>query len=272
MHSRSALRASLLLGLAMGVAPSAVAQEEKADAIPATPLIRPQQADQEPAPAQSAFEELKAEYDAAYNSWVEKIMAMSDEERAAGFPDPPAQEYFPRFRKLADAGDVGALAWMLDNSWYSGLGPEEMGKMRKKVLKQLAEHPSNPAAVEAVAGALMYDWETPVAEAVALLEKMIEQVKDRDALGSAYFALSQVLKRDSKPESTERAVKVLRKLAKEYGDTFYGKYAEGMIFEAENLQIGMVAPDFAGKDVHGADIKLSDYRGKVTFLVFWGFW
>lgn len=272
MQSRSSTRASLLLGLALGLAPAAIAQEEKADAIPATPLIRPQAPEQEPVAAKSAFEQLEAEYDEAYNAWVTKVMAMSDEERMAGFPDPPAGEYFPRFRALADGGDVGALAWILDNIWYAGMGPEEMAKMRKKVLAQLAEHPSNPAAVEAVAGSLMYDWETPVAEAVALLEKMIAQVKDHDALGTAYFALSQVLKRDGKPESTKRAVKVLGKLAKEYGDTFYGKFAEGLIYEAENLQVGMLAPDFVGKDAHGEEVKLSDYRGKVTFLVFWGFW
>lgn len=266
------MRASLLVGLALGIAPTAAAQEEKADAIPATPLIRPQAPDQEPTEAKSAFEQLEAEYDEAYQAWVAKIMAMSEEERMAGFPDPPAGKYFPRFRALADDGDVGAMAWMLNNIWSAGLNSEEMTKMRKKVLAQLAEHPSNPTAVEAVASSLMYDWETPVAEAVALLEKMISQVKDRDARGTAYFALSQVLKRDSKPESTQRAIQVLGKLAKEYGDTFYGKFAEGLIYEAENLQVGMLAPDFAGKDVHGEEIKLSDYRGKVTLLVFWGFW
>jgi peroxiredoxin len=34
----------------------------------------------------------------------------------------------------------------------------------------------------------------------------------------------------------------------------------------------MTAPEFVGQDVHGEEIKLSDYRGQVTYLVFWGFW
>ncbi len=43
-------------------------------------------------------------------------------------------------------------------------------------------------------------------------------------------------------------------------------------FEAEHLQIGMVAPDIEGEDLDGVAFQLSDYRGKVVVLDFWGFW
>lgn len=43
-------------------------------------------------------------------------------------------------------------------------------------------------------------------------------------------------------------------------------------FEQEHLQIGMAVPDIAGEDVDGVAFKLSDYRGKVVVLDFWGFW
>ena len=46
----------------------------------------------------------------------------------------------------------------------------------------------------------------------------------------------------------------------------------GPIFEAERLQIGMEAPDIAGEDIDGVPFKLSDYRGKVVVLDFWGDW
>ena len=45
-----------------------------------------------------------------------------------------------------------------------------------------------------------------------------------------------------------------------------------MLFEIEHLQIGMVAPDFEAQDETGASFKLSDYKGKVVVLDFWGFW
>lgn len=40
----------------------------------------------------------------------------------------------------------------------------------------------------------------------------------------------------------------------------------------KNLQIGKVAPDIEGKDLDGVVFKLSDYRGKVVMLDFWGDW
>ncbi|NRA94904.1 MAG: hypothetical protein HRU14_01700 [Planctomycetes bacterium] len=43
-------------------------------------------------------------------------------------------------------------------------------------------------------------------------------------------------------------------------------------FIKERLQIGMVAPDIEGKDFDDVSFKLSDYRGKVVVLDFWGDW
>ena len=36
--------------------------------------------------------------------------------------------------------------------------------------------------------------------------------------------------------------------------------------------IGNVAPDIVGEDIDGKRMKLSDYRGKVVVLDFWGHW
>lgn len=36
--------------------------------------------------------------------------------------------------------------------------------------------------------------------------------------------------------------------------------------------IGMIAPEIEGKDLDGVSFKLSDYRGKVVVLDFWGNW
>jgi hypothetical protein len=38
------------------------------------------------------------------------------------------------------------------------------------------------------------------------------------------------------------------------------------------LEIGKVAPDIEGEDIDGVKFKLSDYRGKVVVLDFWGHW
>ena len=51
-----------------------------------------------------------------------------------------------------------------------------------------------------------------------------------------------------------------------------GSAADNNLYELRNLQVGMVAPDIAGEDVDGVQFKLSDYKGKVTVIDFWGNW
>lgn len=38
------------------------------------------------------------------------------------------------------------------------------------------------------------------------------------------------------------------------------------------VEIGQQAPEIEGQDIDGKTFKLSDYRGKVVFLDFWGHW
>ena len=51
-----------------------------------------------------------------------------------------------------------------------------------------------------------------------------------------------------------------------------GQLVDNEIFAYENLRIGKVAPEIEGHDVDGTPFKLSDYRGKVVVLDFWGDW
>jgi hypothetical protein len=44
------------------------------------------------------------------------------------------------------------------------------------------------------------------------------------------------------------------------------------LFEIRNLAIGKVAPEIEGGDIDGRKFKLSDYRGRVVVLDFWGHW
>jgi peroxiredoxin len=59
----------------------------------------------------------------------------------------------------------------------------------------------------------------------------------------------------------------------DYAPTGYlGASADQQLFELRNLQLGMVAPEIEGVDEDGVPFALSDYRGKVVALDFWGFW
>jgi RNA polymerase sigma factor (sigma-70 family) len=51
-----------------------------------------------------------------------------------------------------------------------------------------------------------------------------------------------------------------------------GDEASARLDEMQNLIVGKPAPEIDGVDFDGKPLKLSDYRGKVVVLVFWGTW
>jgi hypothetical protein len=55
-------------------------------------------------------------------------------------------------------------------------------------------------------------------------------------------------------------------------DQTMGQYAEQALFQIRHLSVGKVAPEIEGEDIHGVAFKLSDYRGSVIVLSFWGHW
>ena len=52
----------------------------------------------------------------------------------------------------------------------------------------------------------------------------------------------------------------------------FSEAVQPLVFEFKNLRIGCEAPDIKAKDLDGVEFKLSDYRGKVVVLDFWGDW
>jgi len=73
------------------------------------------------------------------------------------------------------------------------------------------------------------------------------------------------------------AIKLFTEVADKYGDESYGRKklrdaAKAAIYEILNLAIGKTAPEIASEDIDGKAMKLSDYRGKVVVLDFWGDW
>jgi len=55
-------------------------------------------------------------------------------------------------------------------------------------------------------------------------------------------------------------------------DGTLGEIAEKTLFRIRHLSIGRVAPEIEGEDIFGKSFKLSDHRGKVVVLNFWGHW
>jgi hypothetical protein len=105
----------------------------------------------------------------------------------------------------------------------------------------------------------------------ALLRKVLAENPSHRVRGLACF---QIAMRTRGEAARER---VIERLVKEFADVPHGgetlgAFAERRLFAMRNLRVGKKAPDIEGKDMEGVAFKLSDYRGKVVVLDFWGFW
>lgn len=70
------------------------------------------------------------------------------------------------------------------------------------------------------------------------------------------------------------AEKYLTKVIEEFGEKNASKKkeAEQELKALQTLRVGKVAPDIIAPDLDGKEFKLSEYRGKVVMLDFWGHW
>jgi hypothetical protein len=65
--------------------------------------------------------------------------------------------------------------------------------------------------------------------------------------------------------------------ANEFGDVklddrSIAERVKSELFEMRQLVIGTPVPDIVGEDLDGKTFRLSNYRGKVVVLDFWGHW
>ncbi len=75
-----------------------------------------------------------------------------------------------------------------------------------------------------------------------------------------------------KHENAEILKKAVGLFSEGYPDDSRVTLAQGFLERFTKIQIGEKAPNFTGSTVDGGAISLSDYHGKVTYIVFWGFW
>lgn len=112
------------------------------------------------------------------------------------------------------------------------------------------------------------------AEAERLFEEVIRDYGDIPCITFKTRKLEALL-RQPKPEwngnaiTEEQLQKLRRKVA---SPPTLAKIAEGHLDEMRNLVVGKPAPEIDGVDFDGKPLRLSDYRGRVVALSFWGSW
>jgi AhpC/TSA family len=230
----------------------------------------------EPTGRAARVEALKKEYDDAQKAaFAEFGKAKTDEERKAALAKrPKSEEYLARARKLVeeDAKDeaaADALVWAVE----MGRGDET-----KKALDLLREHHMKSPHMGRLATALLYA-DAPGTE--ALLRDLASGSPHAAVRGPATFTLASRLhgRAGGDEQKLKEAEQLFEKVVntKEFAELKWfrgtlGKSAEGALFAMRHLAIGKPVPEIEGEDTDGKKFKLSDYKGKVVVLDFWGHW
>jgi hypothetical protein len=108
------------------------------------------------------------------------------------------------------------------------------------------------------------------------LHQLLDTTSSAKIQGASLFSLAKLL--ETKPATREKALSYYRRIVADYADVkgprgaTLGEKAAASLFEVEHLQVGMPVPDIAAVDETNAPFKLSDYKGKVVLVDFWGFW
>src|SRR5262245_27998560 len=108
---------------------------------------------------------------------------------------------------------------------------------------------------------------------------------DESIRGTAWYSLGCTLgTKGTTIHEFDEAIAAMRKVTREYPKVVYhcpdpahplhhlGQEAEEWIYQLEHLAIGREAPEISGKSLEGAEMKLSDFRGKVAVVDFWASW
>jgi len=102
----------------------------------------------------------------------------------------------------------------------------------------------------------------------SVLATIIEKNPSADVKAQALITRGEMNR--SKDQAAARAD--LERAAGLAGDAKIAGRARGILNEMEHLGIGATAPEITAADLDGVEFKLSDYRGKVVVLDFWGDW
>ena len=223
-------------------------------------------------------DKLILDFDNTIRAHTQKLMAAkTDAERAAlSTQFPSADSLAPTMLKILqsppdEATAVKALSWLISRCTNLPEGQTAMQLLKDKY-----------AGSAGLLELLDFLAHSQPAVSEPLLRAIREKNPNTDAKAAATFGLGMILfaVSDGNPQAAGKmaeATQYFQEMLTTYKDVVARGFklsdqAAAMLFELENLQTGKPAPEIEGKDSTGTAFKLSDYRGKVAVVIFWGSW
>jgi hypothetical protein len=169
---------------------------------------------------------------------------------------------------LKEKGVPQVIEWVIENGY---------AQERKKVGDLIWSLPKNDQLMVKYVQTLSFYGERKQLEAV------IKKLPNGNVNQKARFRLALLVAEDAQRDltltDTQRAkenqtvVSILDKLRKEDDlDELLQRWIKDLRYKVTHLVVGCEAPEIEGFDQDGKKFRLSDYRGKVVLLPFWGIW
>jgi thiol-disulfide isomerase/thioredoxin len=198
------------------------------------------------------------------------------------------------------------LEWVVTNRQVRA-GSRLLRPYGLQAVELLKDHYTTNPKLSRICWVIGHNWDFRHQPTFDFLQAVIAKNPDRNARGYATFALAAlnkkkaedledwenaplaskqnadpryrdyVRRRDSKADSRE-AEQLFNTVVEKYADCLVegppasslGEKASPELYELRNLSAGKVAPEIEAEDLDGKKFKLSDYRGKIVVLSFWG--
>ena len=211
------------------------------------------------------------------DDWREKFAAAEEagEDPPALSPeDSPIKEFIPEFQAMAEEyastdDAIPSLMWLFQQTSFLDL------EAARQAIETLCDAHARSEALEPLARGLgMITRVCEPERATELLEQLEKQTPSAKLRGWAIYVrlVDQLEVHEVKSEDYVALRERLRKAVEEASDKRLKALLEKKIKICEAFGLGVVAPDIEGIDLDGVAFKLSDYKGKVLFVDFWGDW
>lgn len=222
---------------------------------------------------QETYAKLLEAYEAAETTWREAVRNAEDaRQRKELRAEHPAAEFAERFAAMVRRGDGRGLLWELGVVRYLGYTKSKERKARElEILSELmGEHTGAEWFAEVLPVIVKQRRNLGPEKFEAYLRQIGERSRHPEIQAQAIFTLAQVWGRDE--ETQAAAMELMKTVAERFPDTEFGRQATDELFRLQYLVVGAEAPDFEASTFDGAAFNLSDHRGKVVVLDFFGFW
>jgi len=244
----------------------------------------------------------KTAYEEAYDAYRQALASVESAGERRGLKHPTVEDYSADMmatieRDVESAAAFDGLNWLYDKT------KRKDRQTANKYRELLIKHHCTSEGIGSVAGWISYDDNSGQTEQDLL--KILEHSKDEVDLAKTVLGLIKHYLKVKKLQTDtamrgyaagrlgeegmkyvdSRSLEELNLLIDRYFAIGMEKYGEVWVwrgpfadmlkpyhFEHTRLQVGMPAPDIVGKDIDGVEFKLSDYRGTVVMLDFWGDW